>query len=77
MERSLKRGLTFVLLDSVLELSDGGGHLESLVKHALLSLDSDVLGPLHEPGEVSLWLDVTSQSEVPGVLRKQRVLGFA
>lgn len=66
--------LTFVLVDSVLELSNRGRDLESLVEDTLLALNADVLGPLHEPGEVSLWLDVTSQSEVTGVLLEERVL---
>ena len=57
-----------------MELSNGGGHLESLVKDALLPLNADVLGPLHESGEVSLWLDVTSQSEVAWVLLEERSL---
>lgn len=69
--------LTFVLVDSVLELSNRGRNLESLVKDTLLALNADVLGPLHEPGEVSLWLDVTSQSEVTRVLLEERVLSGA
>ena len=60
-----------------MELGNRGGDLESLVEDTLLALNADVLGPLHEPGEVSLWLDVTSQSEVAGVLLKERVLGVA
>ena len=51
-----------------------GGDLESLHENSLLSLDSDVLWPLHETGEVPLWLDVTSQSEVTWVLLEQRCL---
>ena len=65
---------TLVLLDSVGELVDGGGHLQSLHQNSLLSLDSDVLWPLDETGEVSLWLDVTSESEVPGPLLEERAL---
>lgn len=55
---------SLVLLDSVLELIDGGGHLQSLHQNPLLSLDSDVPWPLDETGEVSLWLNVSSESEV-------------
>lgn len=40
------------------ELGDGRGDLETLVKDDLLALETDVLGPLHEAGEVSLGLDV-------------------
>lgn len=57
-----------------MELRNGRGNLESLVQNTLLSLNADVLGPLHEPGQVSLWLDVTAQSEVAWVLLEQRAL---
>ena len=60
-----------------MELGNCGGHLESLVENTLLTLDANVLGPLHESGEVSLWLDVTSQSEVTRVLLEERVLSLA
>lgn len=61
MESELR---TLVLLNGVSELIDGGGHLQSLHQNSLLPLDSDVLWPFDETGEVSLWLDVTSESEV-------------
>ena len=63
--------LTFVLFDCGIELSNRGRNLESHQQNALLSLHSHVLGPLHEPGEVSLWLDVTSQAEVARVLLEE------
>ena len=48
---SLKRVLlTLVLLESLGELVDGGGHLETLHEDALLSLNANVLGPLDEAG---------------------------
>ena len=37
-------------------------------------MDSDVLGPFDETGEVSLWLNVTSESEVLGSLLEERSL---
>ena len=60
-----------------MELSNCRRDLESEVKDTLLALDADVLWPLHESGEVSLWLDVTSQSEVTRVLLEERVLSGA
>ena len=48
-------------------------HLESHHEDSLLSLDSDVLGPLDEPGEVSGRLDVTTNSEVSGGLLEEGV----
>ena len=47
-----------VLVEGVRELGDGGGNLEALVKDHLLALETNVLRPLHEAGEVSLVLDI-------------------
>ena len=68
------RELTLVLVNSVGELVDGGGHLESLHQNSLLPLNSDVSWPFDETGEVSLWLDVSSNSEVSGSLLEKRSL---
>lgn len=67
-----------VLVEDVGEHVEGSGLLKSHHQDTLLSLDSDVLGPLDESGEVAGWLDVTTDSEVSGVLLEQRVgaLGF-
>ena len=51
----------------------GSGLLESHHEDSLLPLDSNILGPLHEPGQVASGLDVTADSEVPGGLLEQRV----
>ena len=56
--------LTLVLVDSLGELVDYRGHL--------LSLDSNVLWPLHEAGQVALGLDVSTEAEVAGALLEQR-----
>merc|ERR1719427_809991 len=47
--------------------------LETGLKDNLLPLETDVLGPFHKPGEVPWWLDVSSDSEVPAPLLKERV----
>jgi len=60
-----------VLINGVTELSDGGRHLQSLHQNSLLPLDSDVSWPFDETGEVSLWLDVTSESEVSDSLLEE------
>jgi hypothetical protein len=65
---------SLVLIDGVLELIDGGGHLQSLHQNSLLSLDSDVLWPFDETGEVSLWLNVTSESEISRSLLEEGAL---
>jgi hypothetical protein len=40
-----------------------------------LTLDADVLGPLDEAGEVSLGLDVASNSKVTSILLEEGALG--
>lgn len=65
-----------VLLEHLGEDVEGRGHLQSHHEHSLLSLDSDVLGPLDESGEVSSGLDVTTDAEVSGRLLEKSVGGF-
>ena len=52
--------LELVLGESVGELVDDSWDLESLEEDFLLSLEKDVLWPLDISGQVSLWLDVSS-----------------
>jgi len=70
----LKDFASLVLVNSVGELVDGRGDLESLHQDSLLPLNSDVSWPFDETGEVSLWLDVSSNSEVSGSLLEKRCL---
>ena len=42
-------------------------------KNSLLSLNSNVLGPLDETSKISLGLDVSTNSEVTGVLLEEGV----
>ena len=65
---------TLVLVNGMGELSNGWGNLEALHKDGLLSLNADILGPLDETGEVSHRLDVTTDSEVAGVLGEEGAL---
>jgi hypothetical protein len=41
----------------------GGRDLEPLLKHGLLTLDTDVLGPLDETTQITLWLDILTYRE--------------
>ena len=66
--------LTLVLVNGAIELVDHRGDLQSGHKNSLLSLDTDVLGPFDETGQVSLGLNVTSNSEVSGALLEKRCL---
>lgn len=70
----MKEELTLVLVNSVGELVDGRRDLQSLHQDSLLPLNSDVSWPFDETGEVSLWLDVTSNSEVSGSLLEEGCL---
>ena len=65
---------TLILVNGVLELVNGGGDLQSLEKNSLLTLNSDVFWPLDESCEVSLWLDVSSNSKVSSILCEQGAL---
>ena len=47
-----------VLVQSVRELRDGGGNLETLVEDNLLALKADILGPFDEAGQVGLGANV-------------------
>jgi len=72
--KQFKKLTCLVFVNCVLELMDGGGDLESLKKNSLLTLNSDVFRPLDEPGEVSLWLDVSTDSKVASILCEQWTL---
>jgi len=68
-----------ITCNGALELGNAWRDLQTLHKDSLLPLNTDVLGPPDEAGEVSLGLDVSANSEVVGVLLEQRFfgLGFA
>ena len=46
-------------------------------KNSLLTLDADIFGPSDKASEVSLWLDVTSNSKVARSLLEQRTLNLS
>jgi hypothetical protein len=66
---------SLVLVNGVGELVDGWWDLEALEEDSLLSLDTDVLGPLDEAGQVANGLDVTTDTEVLGGLLEKGVFG--
>ena len=60
-----------VLVNGLGELVQSWWGLQSHEQHSLLSLDSNVLWPFDESGQVSLWLDITTDSEASwGLLEK-------
>lgn len=63
-----------VAVESVVELSDRGGDLETELQDLLLALETDILGPLHHAREVALGLDVLADTKVAGTLLDERVL---
>jgi len=68
---------SLVLLESLAELVDGGGHLQSLHQDSLLSLNSNVARPFDETGKVTLGLDIASKSEVLNSLLEERTIAGA
>ena len=50
--------LTCLPVEGLCELVDAWGHLQALVQDRLLTLETDVLGPLHEPAKITLGLDI-------------------
>jgi len=62
-----------ITFNCAVELGNGWWNLKALHQNTLLALNSDVLGPSNEAGEVSLRLDVSSDSKVAWVLFEQRI----
>jgi len=60
--------------ESVGELSNGWRNLDSLHEDSLLSLKSDILWPFGESGKITLWLDVTPDTEGTSLLFEEAVL---
>ena len=48
------------LVNCLGELVDGRGHLQALLEHLLLALQTHILGPLDKACEVALWLNVAT-----------------
>jgi len=63
-----------VLVESVLELSNCRGNLQTQVEDLLLALHANIFGPFDEPREVAFGLDVLADTEVSGALLDERVL---
>jgi hypothetical protein len=63
-----------VAVESVLELGNSRGHLETEVQDLLLALQANILWPLDEAGKVTLGLDVLADTEVAGTLLGEGVL---
>jgi len=66
-----------VLVKGRVELGNGRRDLKALHEDGLLSLDTDVAGPLDHAGKIALGLDVTTNAEVAGALLEKGVLGVA
>ena len=49
---------TCLPVQSLCELVDAWGNLQTLVQNGSLSLDTDVLGPFHKSTKITLWLDI-------------------
>jgi hypothetical protein len=53
---------------------EGGWDLQSLEKDSLLTLNTDVLGPLDKASQVSHGLDIATDSKVTSILLEQGAL---
>lgn len=71
LSEELKKLTGLVLVNGVSELGKHWWGLQSLHHNGLLSLNSDILWPFDESGEVSDWLDSSSNSVVSGVLLEE------
>jgi len=69
-----KKLTSLVLVDGLRKLVDAWWALKTLEKDSLLTLNTNVFWPLDEPGKVSSWLDVSTDSEVSWTLLEQRIL---
>merc|ERR1719277_1393954 len=58
----------------MVELVEGGGHLEAHEHDLLHALEADILRPPDEARQVALRLDVAAEAVVPGGLLEERVL---
>lgn len=65
---------TLIFVNCGLELMESGRDLKSLKKNSLLSLNSYVFWPFYKTSEISLGLDVSSNSKVSRILCEQRTL---
>ena len=57
------------------ELGERRRDFQAHVEDLLLALETDILGPLDEAGEVPLGLDILTDAEVAGTGLDERVLG--
>ena len=69
--------LKLVFRESVRELVNNSWYFKSLEEYSLLSLKKDIFWPLDISGQVSLWLDVSTNFMVSwSSLEEFRILGF-
>jgi len=71
LSEELKKGSRLTLVNGLGELIQDWWCLQSHHENSLLSLDSDVLWPFHESGKVSLWLNISTDSEVSWALLEE------
>jgi len=62
-----------ISVNGLRELVQCGRNLQSLEEDFLLSLENDIFGPSDESGQISSGLDITTDSEVSGLLFEERV----
>jgi len=63
-----------LLIQSLVELMDGWGNLQTLLKHSLLALKADVLRPTDEARQIAFGLDILADSIIAWAALEERVL---
>jgi hypothetical protein len=64
-----------LLVQSLAELVDAWGNLESLLENGALALKLDVLWPSNESSQIALWLNILANAKVLASLLEERVGG--
>ena len=64
---------SLLALKGLLELVNGWGNLQALLQHCLLTLETHILGPSQEPAQITLGLNISTNTEIPGTLLKERI----
>jgi len=77
LRQELEKNRSSVLIEGLSELIDCRGNLQSIHQDALLSLESNVLWPLHESGQVALGWQIISDTKVSGSLFEEGILGWS
>jgi hypothetical protein len=72
LSQKFEKRCTLSFINGSQKSVDGWWRLKSHEKDSLLTLNSNILRPFHETGKISNGLNVTTNSEVTGILLEKR-----